>query len=48
MVLPDGEHAFVSAMDDNQVVEVDTVAGRIVERITTGAAPEGLARVANP
>jgi hypothetical protein len=32
-------------MDDSQVVQVDAKVGQILQRIATGAAPEGLAWV---
>jgi hypothetical protein len=45
LLLPDSRHAFVSAMDDSQVVQVDAKVGQILQRIATGPAPEGLAWV---
>jgi DNA-binding beta-propeller fold protein YncE len=42
VVSPDGHSAFVSAMDEDRVVEVDIPTGRILRRIFTGKAPEGL------
>ena len=47
LILPDSRHAFVSAMDDSQVVQVDGKVGRVLQRITIGTAPEGLAWVAD-
>lgn len=37
--------AFVSAMDDNRVVEVDVSTGRVLQKLSTGKGPEGLAWV---
>lgn len=47
LILPDGEHGFVSAMEENEVVEVDVVTGRVVQRMRTGTAPEGLAWISH-
>jgi YVTN family beta-propeller protein len=43
LVLPNSRHAFVSAMDDDRIVEVDLSIGGIVQKLPTGKGPEGLA-----
>jgi hypothetical protein len=34
-------------MEENEVVEVDVVTGRVVQRMRTGTAPEGLAWISH-
>lgn len=47
VVVPDNHHAFVSAMDDNRVVEVDVSTGCILQKLSTGKGPEDLAWVSS-
>ena len=47
LILPDARRAFVSAMDEGRVADVDLTSGRVSQWITTGNAPEGSVWVAN-
>jgi DNA-binding beta-propeller fold protein YncE len=41
LLLPDGRRAFVSAMDEGRVADVNLVSGQVSQWLTTGPSPEG-------